>query len=66
VATINLLERVPSKTKYRIQDLTILLNEITMKYRGCSISKIFPKTCIFFEKCFLKKGNKTLLEEENH
>lgn len=53
-AAFNLLERLPSKNKYR--NLTIVLHEITSKYKGHSISKIFPNTYIFLEKYFLKEG----------
>lgn len=60
---MNLLERMPSQTTYRIyQDFTITLNEITSKHRGFSISKnTFPNTYIFLEIHYLRKGNKIML-----
>lgn len=58
---MNLLERMPSQTTYRIQDFTITLNEITSKHREFSISKTFPNTYTFLEIYYPRKGNKIAL-----
>lgn len=65
MANTNLLERVPSKTKYKIQDLTLKLNKKPTKYRGYVISKVFPNTYIFLINISWKAEIKYyLLKEE--